>query len=167
MNKKDVLLLLAYNSWANAQLLDLAARLTPDQLTRDLSTSHRSLHETLTHILAAEWVWLKRCQGSSPKALLDPKQFPDLSALREKWAEVEQEQAAFVAWLSDESLDRVVRYTNFRGEEWEYSLRHVFQHVVNHSTYHRGQVMAMLRQLGAAGVMTDFLAYIDVKGADV
>ena len=167
MNKTDIQLLLAYNRWANAQVLDLAARLTPDQLTRDLSTSHRSLHETLTHILAAEWVWLKRCHGVSPKALLDPKQFPGMGALREKWAEVEQEQAAFVAALGDESLDRVVRYTNFRGEEWAYSLRHVFQHVVNHSTYHRGQVIAMLRQLGAEAVMTDFLAYIDVKGADV
>jgi uncharacterized damage-inducible protein DinB len=167
MNKKDVQLLLAYDRWANAQLLDLAARLTPDQLTRDLSTSHRSLHETFTHILAAEWVWLKRCQGNSPRALLDPKQFPGLDALREKWAEVEQEQSAFVAELSDEHLDRVVRYINFKGEEWAYSLRHVFQHVVNHSTYHRGQVVAMLRQLGATAVMTDFLAYIDINGADV
>lgn len=167
MNKTDIQLLLAYNRWANAQALDLVSRLAPDQLTRDLSTSHRSLHETLTHILAAEWVWLKRCQGSSPKALLDPNQFTGLSALREKWAEVEQEQAAFVAALNDENLDRVVRYTNFKGEEWAYSLRHVFQHVVNHSTHHRGQVIAMLRQLGAKAVMTDFLAYIDVNGADV
>ena len=167
MNTKDVRLLLAYNLWANAQMLDMVSALTPEQLTRDLSASHQSVHGTLTHILAAEWIWLKRCEGSSPKALFDPKEFPGLDSLREKWAEVEQDRERLVAAQTDESLGRVVSYTNMRGEQWEYPLGQIMQHVVNHSTYHRGQVIAMLRQLGVAAVMTDFLAYIDVNGDGV
>ncbi|HJQ22944.1 MAG TPA: DinB family protein [Blastocatellia bacterium] len=161
MNKQDIATLFDYNRWANAQMLDTVARLTPEQLRRDLATSHHSVHETLTHILAAEWIWLMRCRGVSPKALLDPNDFADLDALKRRWAEVEQGQQELIDELSDERLDGLIAYTNTRGEHWEYPLGQILQHVFNHSTYHRGQVTAMLRQLGAEVVMTDFLVYMD------
>ena len=167
MNKEDIRLLLAYDRWANAELLKMASRLTPEQWTIDLSTSHHCVQATLTHILAAEWIWLKRCQGVSPKALLDPKDFPTLESLREKWAELEQGQEQLLSEETDESLARIIAYTNSKGEQWAYPLGQIMQHVVNHSSYHRGQVIGMLRQLGAEVVMTDFLAYIDVKGGGV
>ena len=85
--------------------------------------------------------------------------------MREKWAEVEQEQKSFVDGLTDESLQSVIAYTNTKGERWQYPLWQIMQHVVNHSSYHRGQVTAMLRQLGAAVVMTDLLVYVDVQAA--
>ena len=165
MNKTNIQLLYDYNRWANAQILDAVSHLTPEQLTRDLSTSHHSVQETLTHILAAEWIWLMRCRGNSPNALLDPTAFSGLDSLREKWAEVEQEQKSFVDGLTDESLQSVFAYTNTKGEQWQYPLWQIMQHVVNHSSYHRGQVTAMLRQLGAAVVMTDLLVYVDVQAA--
>ena len=148
-------------------MLDAASHLTPEQLTRDLSTSHHSVQETLTHILAAEWIWQRRCEGHSPKSFLEAQDFSSLGSLREKWAEVEQGQERLVANQTDESLGRVIRYTNTRGEQWEYPLGQIMQHVVNHSTFHRGQVIGMLRQLGAEAVVTDFLVYIDVKGEGV
>jgi uncharacterized damage-inducible protein DinB len=165
MNQTNIQLLYDYNRWANAQILDAVSRLTPEQLTRDLSTSHHSVQETLIHILAAEWIWLMRCRGNSPNALLDPTDFSGLDSLREKWAEVEQEQKSFVDGLTDESLQSIIAYTNTKGERWEYPLWQIMQHVVNHSSYHRGQATAMLRQLGAAVVMTDLLVYIDVQAA--
>jgi len=161
MNKQDIKTLFDYNRWANALMLDTVARLTPEQLTKDLATSHHSVHETLTHTLAAEWIWLMRCRGVSPKALLDPNDFPGLDALKRRWAEVEQGQRELIDDLSDERLDGLIAYTNTRGEHWEYPLGQILQHVFNHSTYHRGQVTAMLRQLGAEVVTTDFLVYMD------
>ena len=161
MTKKDIQLLLAYNRWANAEILEVASRLTPQQLAEDLSTSHHSVQATLTHTLAAEWIWLMRCRGVSPKALLDPNDFAELAALRSRWAEVEQDQQNLIDEQTDESLERVIAYTNTRGEQWAYPLGQIMQHVVNHSSYHRGQVTAMLRQLGAEAVTTDYLVYID------
>ena len=161
MNKTDIQMLFDYNRWANALILDTVARLTPEQLTEDLATSHRSVHATLTHILAAEWIWLMRCRGVSPKALLDPNDFPDLDSLKRRWAEVEQAQQGLIDEMTDERLDSLIAYTNTRGEQWEYPLGQIMQHVFNHSTYHRGQITAMLRQLGAEVVMTDFLVYMD------
>jgi len=163
MNPKDFSILYDYNRWANARVLDAAAKLNPAQYTRDLSNSFLSLRDTLTHILAAEWIWLKRWQSESPKALLDPADFPDLAALRAKWLEVEREQMAFVNNLTDERLNASISYINTKGKTWTYPLWQMLQHLVNHSTYHRGQVITMLRQLGAAPVATDFLLFFDEK----
>jgi uncharacterized damage-inducible protein DinB len=162
MNKKDIELLYEYNRWANAQVLDAVSALTPEQFTQDLSNSHRCVRDTLTHILAAEWIWLRRWHGVSPKALLNPADFPDIDSLRTRWAEVERGQTEFIASLTDESLQRVIAYINTKGEEWKYPLGQMMQHVVNHSSYHRGQVTTMLRQVGATAVPLDFLVFIDV-----
>ena len=167
MNAQDVRLLYEYNRWANARVLDAAAALTPGQFTKDLASSHRSLRDTLAHILAAEWVWLMRWKGTSPKALLDPAGFPDQGALRARWAEFEREQSDFLDTLNEESLAAVVAYVNTRGEEWRYPLWQMLQHVVNHSTYHRGQAVTLLRQLGAEPAPTDFLVFFDEAGQGV
>jgi len=161
MNQKDFQTLYNYNCWANARVHDTVAKLTEEQYTRDLSNSFGSVRDTLTHILAAEWIWLRRWQGESPKALLDPADFPDLATLRAKWMEVEREQMAFVNSLTDERLGTPVSYINTKGKTWTYSLWQMLQHVVNHSTYHRGQVTTMLRQLGAEPAATDFLLFFD------
>jgi uncharacterized damage-inducible protein DinB len=166
MNKHDVQRLYEYNRWANSQTLESASKLTPEQFVKDLSSSHRSVRDTLTHILAAEWIWLMRWNGVSPKALLDPSDFPDLFSLRARWAEVEREQLTLINGLTGESLESVMTYVNTKGEEWKYPLWQMLQHVVNHSTYHRGQVATMLRQLGAEPVPTDLLVFFDVIGRD-
>lgn len=150
-----------YNRWANARVLEAAAKLNPEQYTRDLSNSFHSIHDTLTHILGAEWIWLRRWLGESPKALLNPADFPDLAALRAKWLDVEREQMAFVNGLTDAQLNASVSYLNTKGQTWTYPLWQMLQHLVNHSSYHRGQVTTMLRQLGAEPVSTDFLLFFD------
>ena len=75
--------------------------------------------------------------------------------------ETEKRRQSFIAGITDDRLQERIAYENLKGERWEYSLGHMLQHVVNHSTYHRGQIVTLLRQLGAAGVSTDFLLYFD------
>ena len=165
MNKQDVEYLYDYNRWANARVLDDASKLTPEQFTTDLRSSHRSVRDTLAHTLAAEWIWLERWKGTSPKALLDPVDFPTLESLRTRWAHVERDCLEFLKGVTDKALAEPITYTNTRGEEWTYPLVRMLQHLMNHSTYHRGQVITMLRQLGAAVTPVDLLVYFDVKGA--
>jgi uncharacterized damage-inducible protein DinB len=81
--------------------------------------------------------------------------------LQTKWAEIEREQADFVSGLPETSLETVIAYVNTKGETWRYPLGQMMQHVVNHSSYHRGQITTMLRQLGAEAVSTDFLLFFD------
>lgn len=163
MNTQDVEFLNEYNRWANARMLDAASELSSEQFTADLKSSHRSVRDTLAHVLAAEWIWLERWNGTSPKALLNPTEFPTVDSLRTRWAKVEANYQSFIGALNDESLEKVIAYTNTKGEEWRYPLGQMIQHVMNHSSYHRGQVTAMLRQLGAEVVPVDLLVFMDVK----
>ncbi|PYV40579.1 MAG: damage-inducible protein DinB [Acidobacteria bacterium] len=163
MDQKQILELYEYNRWANARILDAAAKLTADEFTKDLRNSFASIRDTLAHIMSAEWIWLMRWKGISPKQMLAPSDFPSILLLRRRWAEVEQEQAEFVASVTEESLEATISYINTRGVRWAYPLGQMMQHVVNHSTYHRGQVITMLRQLGAEPVATDLLLFQDAK----
>jgi uncharacterized damage-inducible protein DinB len=140
-----------------------ASKLTDEQFVRDLQSSHRSVRDTLTHILAAEWIWLERWKGVSPKALLNSAEFESVESLKRRWAEVDRGYEDFIESVTDDQLPKVISYANTKGEEWSYPLWQMFQHVMNHSTYHRGQVVTMLRQLGAEVSAVDLLVFMDVK----
>ncbi len=161
MNRNDVENLYEYNRWANKNTLDAVAPLSAEEFTKEIASSYRSIRDTLTHILSAEWAWLTRCLGTSPKRMLDPAEFPNLLSVRKKWAEVNRDMENFIDDLSEDSLEKVITYTNFQGQRWKYPLSLILQHIVNHSTYHRGQVTTLLRMLGAKPVMTDYLVFID------
>ncbi|MEK6284113.1 MAG: DinB family protein [Acidobacteriota bacterium] len=163
MKKQDVEYLYEYNRWANARTLDAVSKLTPEQFTRDLRSSHRSVRDTFAHILAAEWIWLERWKGTSPGSLLNPSDFSTVESLGTRLAEVERDTAEFIDGLTDELLGTVISYRNTRGEEWAYPLGQMLQHVMNHSSYHRGQVTTLLRQLGADAIPVDLLVFMDVK----
>ncbi len=162
MDLSEARFLLAYNRWANAQVLDAAARLAPEEFTRDLHSSFPSVRDTLVHILSAEWLYLERWGGKSPTAMPDLGPLETVAAFRARWREVEADQRAFLERLGPADLARVVGYTNFRGEAWRYPLGQMLRHLVNHSTYHRGQVVTLFRQLGAAPNPTDLLVFVDV-----
>lgn len=162
MNRQDIQDLYEYNRWANDRVLDAVSKLTPEQFTKDLQSSHGSVRDTVAHILAAEWIWLERWKGVSPGALLDPSDFPTVDAVRTRLSTVESECAQFIDGLTDQSLGAPITYTNTRGEQWTYPLGRMLQHVANHSSYHRGQVVTLLRQLGADVNPVDLLVYMDV-----
>jgi len=160
VNCVDVQLLYAYNRWANARLLDASSLLPDELLRRDVASSYRSIFETLRHIAWGEWLWLGRWQEQAP-AGRNPLFCADLTALRPRWSEIERDQSQFISGLAPLDLDRSVSYENPAATRWTYSLRHMLHHVVNHSTYHRGQVAGMLRQAGTTPPATDFLLYLD------
>src|ERR1700731_4177915 len=88
-------------------------------------------------------------------ALFNPNAFPDLAAVQLKWAEIEREQVEFVNRVTNESLGRMLPvYAT------QISLAHLMQHLANHSTYHRGQVALMMRQLAAEPLATDFAMFL-------
>jgi uncharacterized damage-inducible protein DinB len=145
-------------------ILNSVAPLRTEEFARQSAGSFPSVRDTLVHIMSAEWIWLRRWKGVSPRAMLEAAEFPNLAAVRTRWSEIETEQMAFVREVTDESLREIITYTNTRNQTWRYPLERMMQHLVNHSTYHRGQITNFLRQLGAQPVATDFLIYLDVEG---
>jgi len=164
MNKDDIQLLYRYNGWANATILNAVAPLSMDDFSRKLGGSFPSVRETLVHIMGAEWIWLRRWKGVSPPALLSAAEFPNLNSIKHRWPEIEAEQMEFVAGITDALLQQPLKYVNLKGQVFEYPLGREMQHLVNHGSYHRGQVTNFLRQLGAQPVATDLLVYFDVDG---
>ena len=137
-----------YSAWATGRILEQAAGLRPDELAAPSGASFSTVRETLVHIMAAQAIWLARWKGTSPAALLDAREFPDLASIRARWAELEGDTQGFVAGLTDADLARVVEYRNTRGERWAYPLWQQVVHQVNHATQHRGEVAAALTELG-------------------
>ena len=104
-----------------------------------------------SHICGAEWIWLERWHGRSPDGVsTEPADFPDLESVRRRWAEIERDLLDYVASLTPDDLQRVVQFkTHGRARRNAQPLWQLLQHLANHSTYHRGQVTTLLRQLGA------------------
>ena len=163
MNRQDIELLYQYDRWANELVFECASKLSEEQFTKDMQSSHPSVRDTLVHIVGAEWIWLKRWLGTSPKSFIDPTEFADVASLTARMKQVEKDQMEFIGKLTDDGLGEVIAYTNMKGEPWAYPLGHLMQHLVNHSSYHRGQVTTMLRQLGAEVAPVDLLYFFDAK----
>src|SRR5438034_5280678 len=146
----DLQTLLDYHYWARDRMLAALDPLTAQQYTRDLGSSFRSIRDTAVHIYAAEWAWHSRWLGQSPTALLKAETIPDVAALRRTWEEHEAKMHAFVEQMGEAGIDRVIEYKLLSGDPGASPFWQMLQHVVNHASYHRGQVTTMLRQIGAA-----------------
>ena len=155
MNIGDMRTLIAFDQWANRRHLAAARALPPEELSRDCHVSFGSVQGTLAHILAGEWVWLRRWRGDAPSQDRSAAAFPDAAALESGWDALDQEMEQFVAGLIDSSLET---YHDVRGHR--FTLAELMQHLVNHSTYHRGQVAGLLRQLGHVPPATDFHLFL-------
>ena len=163
MDLETIRELYEYNRWANARSLEAASTVSPADFTKEVGGSFASLRGTLAHVYGAEWIWLERWRGTSPRKLPFALDFPDVETIRSRWQDVEREQKKFLDALDPARLAEVVSYVNLKGETFAYPLGRMLQHVVNHSTYHRGQVATILRQLKATPLSTDLLLYDDER----
>lgn len=140
--------LYAYNAWANRRLFTALEALSAEEYSRDLKTSFGGLHGTVAHIVWAEDLWLRRWEGAPPPEVAQGKDLPTLAAARERWEAIEARRARYLGGLADERLEDVLIVRASSGGEFRHPIRETLLHVVDHSSYHRGQLVAMLRQLG-------------------
>jgi len=150
MNLQELRTLLAYHYWARDRLLEAVERLTPEQFTKELGNSFTSVRDTVVHLYGADWIWCARWEGESPMALPDGKAFTDLASIRDAWRAHEHRVRAVLDRLGEEGIGRPVEYRTTDGKTQAQPFWQMLQHLVNHGSYHRGQVTTMLRQLGVA-----------------
>jgi len=159
MTPNEMAVLYEFNAWANRRMLGAVAAVKQEEFLRPMGSSFGSLRDTAAHIYGGEWVWLERFQGRSPGSLPDAAEFKDAASLREKWAELETRLLKFVGSITQEDLNRVMEYKTLKFGVYSNPLWQSMQHLVNHGTYHRGQVTTLLRQLGAQPVLTDLMHF--------
>ena len=152
--------MLDYHYWARDRLIEALDLLTPEQFTRDLGSSFKSIRDTVAHLHAAEWAWHQRWLGTSPTALLPHDRFADLASVTAAWKELEGQVRGFVDHGGDAMVERVFHFRLLNGTEGQAPFWQMLQHLVNHASYHRGQVTTMLRQIGAQPPKSlDMIAY--------
>jgi uncharacterized damage-inducible protein DinB len=162
MTQNEIQQLYDYDKWADLKLLEAIAAVAKDHYTKDLESSFGGIHGTLVHILSADKVWFARWTGKIP-ALLKAEDFPTVEVVKKQWDAYHCEMSNFVRGLTEEKLNDPLSYTDFKGNSFSHPLFQQMQHKVNHSSYHRGQVVTMLRQMGEKVVSTDMINYIRQK----
>src|SRR5215813_953946 len=101
MTTADIEFLFGYNRWANQKTFDVVSRLEAQDFVKQLGTSFATVHGTLVHIVGAEWVWLERWNGSSPKSLPGASDLNTSETIRNRLSEVEKGQQKLISSLTN------------------------------------------------------------------
>lgn len=149
MSPLEARLLVSYHHWARDRAVEAVARLTPAQFTEPLGNSFASVRDTLAHLYGADWVWLERFVGNNPTGLPPADRFPDLASLQAAWRPVDDRLVAFVDAADEAKLAATITYRAFNGQDATLPYWQMLQHLINHGSYHRGQITTLVRQLGA------------------
>jgi len=156
--------LAAYNIWANQKLLETILALTEEQQKQEIPSSFKSLYATILHMLNAESVWWQRMKMQE-RIVAPAENFK--GTMKELSSEILQQNRQWQEWVNTATapiLDHVFHYYNNKKELFKQPIYQMILHVFNHGTYHRGQLVNMLRQLGIEKIpQTDFVVWCRKK----
>jgi uncharacterized damage-inducible protein DinB len=157
--RDDLLALQDYNLWANRLLLESLAPLSHDEYVREMGGGWPSVRSTLVHLAGATRAWAERFDGRDATLLPTAEEVPALADAARMLNEADGRVSAFLATLGPERLAAPLVWKNLKGEPKSAPLWAVLRHTVNHASYHRGQVAAMLKRLGGRPVATDLVRW--------
>jgi uncharacterized damage-inducible protein DinB len=141
----------AYDEWANREVL---AAIRNAGSVNHTSENQRSL-QLMSHILAAELVWLERLRQQPQSVPVWPE--PDLAQCEAQAAKMGGLWLEFLDLITAGDVSQSISYKNSKGEEWTSTIVDVLTHVVMHSAYHRGQIATHMRACGETPAYTDFI----------
>jgi uncharacterized damage-inducible protein DinB len=148
-----------YNLWANQRVCDFIKTLPDEQWDKEITSSFSSLRKTIFHFFGAQALWLQRLQGHSPVSFPDAGSFSKEELMKELM-DTSKQLIEFINTSSDAFLQTGIQYKNLAGDSFQNTVADILQHVINHSTFHRGQVITLLRQLGHTKLFaTDYIAF--------
>jgi len=164
MTKKYFIELAEYNIWANDITRSWLEKITHEQWSEKIISSFNSIQETVLHIVSAETAWLQRLQKKEKIAWLQMEFKGSKEENIALWKNASKQLKEFMDLFDEAKMNDMLTFKRFNGEENTMQYYEVFAHTFNHSTYHRGQVVTMLRQAGFTNVQsTDLLGFYRIK----
>jgi uncharacterized damage-inducible protein DinB len=138
-----------YNLWANERVFNSLNEFKnpPDKAV-----------ELFSHIIASQIIWIDRIQANPAKHKTSWQKF-SLSEINELYKNINGEWVKFVSNSTDADIEKEIEYQNTIGERFRNKIKDVITHVLNHSTYHRGQIASIVRKEGGVPAVTDYIAY--------
>ncbi|WP_435008602.1 DinB family protein [Tundrisphaera lichenicola] len=155
----DLATLFAYNRWADARVLEACRSVPADRYAAEVAPGWASLRSTIVHMAGAAQIWAKRFHGETSMKFYEESDLPTLDEAAQLLASAQDRLESLVAGQTPETLEAPFTYRNMRGITASAPLWAALRHVVNHATYHRGQVASKLKQLGVEPPVTDFVFY--------
>jgi uncharacterized damage-inducible protein DinB len=159
MDTQALVLQVRFSAWATRRVLESAAKLNAEELHRNLGNSYGGVYGTLTHIFQGDSIWFDRLEGVTTASLSAYPPDPDFAVFSQRWLTVLDRWVSWAEGLDAAGWDRPVPHRNTKGESDTQPAWRITLHVVNHASYHRGQITTMLRQLGREPIGTDLMAY--------
>ncbi len=158
--KKYIEQLSHYNLWATETLIGFIQAAGPDKMDIELVSSFPSIGKTALHIYGAEDIWLQRLQKQE-KLTWRGAQFDGThEELLSAWKNASLGLQTFAKNISEEQLAESITFKNTLGEQYTHTYQQAITHVFNHSTFHRGQLVTLLRQVGFTQISsTDLITY--------
>jgi uncharacterized damage-inducible protein DinB len=160
MTKAYLIQMAAYNVWANTVVASWLQQINNEQWNAAVVSSFDSIAKTCVHIAGAEKIWLDRWQAKSDIVFMQNEIALNKEAFLTSWQNVSEEVLQFINNIEEDKLMKQFSFSRLNGEELSLQYCQAMLHVLNHSTYHRGQVVTMLRQVGFTQVSsTDMMTY--------
>jgi uncharacterized damage-inducible protein DinB len=154
-----------YNIWANERICKVLEKLDPAQLDKELISSFNTVRKTMYHVWDAETIWYKRLTGKSLSTWPSESFKGDFAEFQTLFLGGSGKFFMYVLNKDPKQLEQELTYKNLEGKEYTLKIVNIIQHVVNHSTFHRGQIITMLRNLGLTVLpSTDYSAFIRESG---
>lgn len=154
----------AYNLWANKILLQAISELTDDQINKEITSSFSSILKTLIHMLDTESIWWQRLKLSENIDIPSADKSLTFSDISNKLIQSSNNWADWVKQANEVNINHVFEYRNSKKELFKQPVSEVIMQVVNHQTYHRGQLVTMMRQAGVTKIPgTDYVLFCRKK----
>lgn len=153
-----------YNVWASQKIIDIILSLPEESHQKEIPSSFNTLFKTILHMWDAESIWWQRMKMQE-RILIPTEHFTgNMQELTNSLTGQSKQWEEWVSGASELSLDHVFQYQNTKREVFKMPVYQMVHHVFNHGTYHRGQLINMLRQLGVEKLpSTDFSTWTRVK----
>jgi uncharacterized damage-inducible protein DinB len=159
MDLETIKQLFDYNAWANQRTVAGCESIADEKFLQQVGGSFGSLRSTLAHIMDVEWLYHERWQGCAPASFPKAENYSNLADINTRWKSIDADMNRYVCALTANDITRVIEFRNTKGISFRHPLWETMQHLVNHSTYHRGQVTTLLRQLGGVAQYSDMIYF--------
>lgn len=147
-----------YQRWANGKIAEQIKALPTEVIEKDFGGSFPSIRLTLLHLLQADYRWLQRLNGFPIVDIPSDWQYADMHSMLSTWSDVQDQLVSRVKALVPHG-NQNIKFITAKGDAYELPLADVIAHLVNHATYHRGQLVNMLRMAGAIPEGTDYFLF--------
>lgn len=150
-----------YNKWANQRITNAILSAGEAAADIEMKSSFSTVRKTIYHIYDSQHTWIMRIQNK-PYSWPPSKDFKgDLVEFSKLLTESSQDWINYIDTLNNQDLQKIISYKNTKGIDHQTPLEEIIMHCFNHSTYHRGQLVTMLRQVGLNSFEPmDFIAFV-------